>query len=65
MVLDRILATSGQEASPLPDRRLDRAALDGDLSAIRLAGARYRQAEPEESANLDEMLVYLRRVSKR
>ena len=65
MVLDRILGGPGLEASPLPDRRLDRAALNGNLAAIRLAAARYRQAEPEESANLDEMLMYLRRASKR
>ena len=39
--------------------------LGGNLSAIRLAAARYRQAEPEESANLDEMLVFLRRISRK
>jgi len=65
MVLDRVLGKSELEVSALPGRRLDRAALEGDLSAIRLAASKYRQAEPEESANLDEMVMYLRRVSKR
>ena len=65
MILDRILGVPGFESSPLPNGRLDRSAIDGDLSEIRSAGVRYRLAEPREIADVDEMLAYLRRVAKR
>ncbi len=65
LVLARILGGPGLETSPLPDSRLTRATIDDRLSAIRLEAVRYRLAAPDESADIDEMLAYLRRVGKR
>jgi hypothetical protein len=65
MILDLILGAPGVQSSPLPNRRLDRSAIDADLFEIRSEGVRYRSAEPREVADVDEMLAYLRRAAKR
>ena len=65
MILDRILGAPALEASLLPGVRLDPASIDNDLSATREAAVRYRRSEPDEAADLDEMLAYLKRVAKR
>ena len=66
LILDRILGAPALDASPLPDVRLDRATIDDDLvqdPGWRRSGTAL--ANPDEVADLDEMLAYLRRVAKR
>jgi len=65
LVLARILGGPGQETSPLPDSRLTKASIDDAISRIRLEALRYRLAVPGESADIGDMLAYLRRVAKK
>jgi hypothetical protein len=65
LVLERILGGPGREASALPDIRLTGATIEDQLGGIRQDAVRYRLAAPGESADIDEMLAYLRRVGKR
>jgi hypothetical protein len=65
LVLARVLSVPGLETSLLPDVRLTKATIDDRISRVRLEAARYRLAAPDESADIDEMLAYLRRVGRR
>jgi hypothetical protein len=49
----------------LPDSRLTKASIDDAISRIRLEALRYRLAVPGESADIGDMLAYLRRVAKK
>ena len=65
LVLDRILGVQASEPSPLPDGRMSAATIEQHLSEIRSGAVRYRLSEPNEVADLDDMLAYLRREAKR
>jgi hypothetical protein len=65
LVLDRILARAGTELPSWPATPMSAATIDGNLALIRAGAAEYARQEPGETANVDQMLRYLRRVARK
>jgi hypothetical protein len=65
LILERILGRPGPEPSPLPFTRINRATIDNHLASIRAGALEYRVTQPDEAANVSEMLIYLRRLARK
>ncbi len=64
MVLTRVLGAARFEAIPLHDVRIDDSNIEGHLARLAIEAAGYRAALPGETANVGEMVAYLRRIAR-
>jgi hypothetical protein len=65
MIVARIMGEAAPGAVPLSGSLLTPATIDADLAKARDDAVRFRRESPDEVADIDEMLAYMRRVAKR
>lgn len=65
LILERILARPGAETSPLPSVLIEPFTLDRHIRSMRDDADRYRIAHPGETAEVEKMVRYLRRVARK